>query len=94
MKSENNIFICVQESANPVVEAENLGPQPTLVVLGTPTNCKAAFFKATFLACEGTILCKVPLVDVLLFLLATFFVFNMHFTPGCANFVFFLEYFF
>ena len=84
-----SFFHCVQESADPELEAKDLAPQPCLVAVGTPTNCKAVF-----LSCEETILCEVPLADTALLILATFSVFNMHFTPGYSNFYFFLEYHF
>ena len=39
-----SFFVRVQESADPEKEAKGLAPQPCLVAVGTPTNCRAAFF--------------------------------------------------
>ena len=37
------------------------------------------------------VLCKVKLTDIILALMAAFYVFNVHYTPGCSNIYAFLD---
>ena len=63
-------------------------PQPTVIIRG-----RLAAIKDCYLVVEKTILCKVESTNALLVLLAAFYVFNMHYTPGFSNLPTFLEVF-
>ena len=59
-------------------------PQPCLIVAKSGEE-----FKYTYVATEGQVLCKVPVV-----LLCVFYALNMQYTHGCTNFYSFLEHLF
>lgn len=64
-------------------------PQPLIIVKGCLQEPKEAY-----LVVDRMILCKLKLANVPLALLAAFYVFNVHYTPGCSNFYTFLESYF
>ena len=64
-------------------------PQPVIIVRGTLRQPKDAF-----LASDKMVLCKISIVHTPLALMAAFYVFNMHYTPGCSNFFSIMETYF
>ena len=71
-------------------EAKKLvGPQPIAIVRGTVGNPKDAY-----IAVDSEVLCQVPLDIIPFILLCAFYVFNIHYTPGCTNLFSFLEFYF
>ena len=77
----------MQDDCDPqAVAAELQQPQPLLVVEGTlakPARC--------FLMAEGTPVLQGQVKNAAALLLASFFVFNLHYPPGLANFYTVLE---
>ena len=63
--------------------------QPCALVRGSLQDVKDAF-----LVIEKQVHCKIPAQEIPLALVSAFFVFNMHYPPGCTNFYSFLECFF
>ncbi len=64
-------------------------PQPVIVVKGSLQNPKEAFLVA-----DKIHICKIKFGNIPLVLMAAFYVFNVHYTPGCSNFYSFLESYF
>lgn len=61
--------------------------EPAIVVRGS-----LASIKDTHLVIQKQVLCKIPeMKEVVLILLASFYVFNMHYTTGFSNLFMFLE---
>ena len=50
--------------------------------------------KDAYIAIEGQVLCKVPILELPFMLLSVFFIFNMQYPCGCTNFYSFLEFIF
>lgn len=81
------LFCCTQETTNPRdASAEMCTAQPCIVVRGLMESPKDAF-----LVVEKKPLCKVPLQQLPLALIAAFYSFNMHYPQGCTNFYTFFE---
>lgn len=82
------IVFFAPENANVKATGKELkAPQPCVIIRGCMSNPKDAF-----LAAEKSVLCRISRVQELgLILLASFYVFNMHYTHGFANFFTFLE---
>ena len=92
MPMQITIIIIIQANAEVrarVVLRDLPVPQPVIVVRGSMEHPVDAF-----LAADRMILCKIEAVNSPLALLAAFYVFNVHYTPGYANFFQALECYF
>ena len=79
----------MQEISDPQqVAAELNQPQPLLVVEGTLESPKRCFIMA-----EETSVLQGEVTNAIAMLLASFFVFNIHYPPGLSNFYTVLEVF-
>lgn len=61
-------------------------PEPVVVVVGDHRDAQQAF-----LISENKTVCEITVSDIPIFLLATYYVFNMCYPKGCNNFYTFLE---
>ena len=63
--------------------------EPTIVIRGSLVS-----IKDMYLVIQKQVLCKIPEIkDVVLILLASFYVFNMHYTSGFSNLFMVLEHY-
>lgn len=72
----------LQEFADVAKEAQNVSPQPVVMVRGTQVKVKDAF-----LVCEKMVLSRIDADDIPLMLFATYYVFNIRYPIGCTNFL-------
>jgi len=93
MKCDKSLYchyLCIQENKNITSAAIQLKLlTPVVIVKGTLSDPKEAY-----LTIEREILCKVPIKEIPMILLASFYVFDMKFTQGLTNVFMFLEHYF
>ena len=79
---------CIQDTANvQTVAREAVSPQPSII-----TRVRNGHVKDAFLVIEKAAFpTKVSPKDIIAVLFSSFFVFNVHYPPGCSNFYTMLE---
>ena len=61
-------------------------PHPIVIIVGEYRNPIQAF-----LVCEKTIICEIKTEEIPIYLLASYYIFNMCYPKGCNNFYAFIE---
>ena len=61
-------------------------PHPMIIIIGEYRNPIQAF-----LVCEKTIICEITTQELPIYLLASYYIFNMCYPKGCNNFYAFIE---